>query len=73
MHKPEVYEVFVKCIHLVLFTRTHTHTRSKSVPIKLDGGWPESEKGDCQAVARKEIVKIELSKSHDFFIQSVIE
>ena len=34
---------------------------------------PESEKGDCQAIPSKEIVKIELPKSHDFFIQSVIE
>ena len=40
---------------------------------QLDDGWPESEKGDCQAIPSKEIVKIELSKSHDFFIQSVIE
>ena len=40
---------------------------------RLDDGWPESEKGDCQAIPSKEIVTIELSKSHDFFIQSVIE
>ena len=36
---------------------------------KLDDGWPESEKGDCQAIPSK----IELSKSHDFFVQSIIE
>ena len=40
---------------------------------KLDNGWPESEEGDCQAIPSKEIVKIELSKSHDFFIQFLIE
>ena len=35
---------------------------------KLDEGWPESETGGCQALPSKEIVKIELSKSHDIFI-----
>ena len=39
----------------------------------LDDGWPESETGHCPALSSHEIVKIELSKSHDFFIQSVIE
>ena len=38
------------------------------VLCELDDGWPESETGDCQALPSKEIVKIELSKSHDIFI-----
>ena len=31
-------------------------------------GWPESETGDCPALSNKELVHIELSKSHDLFI-----
>ena len=31
--------------------------------FELDDGWPESEKGDCQAVPSKKIAKIELWKS----------
>ena len=38
----------------------------------LDDGWPESETGDCPALSSHEIVKIELSKSHDFSVQSVV-
>ena len=41
--------------------------------MKLDDGWPESETGDCPALSSHEIFKTELSKSHDFFIQTVIE
>ena len=30
--------------------------------MKLDDGWPESEKGDCQAVPNKKIDKVQLLK-----------
>ena len=43
------------------------HIESK----KLDDGWPET--GDCSALSSYEAIKIDLSKSHEFFIQSVIE
>ena len=46
---------------------------AQEVSYKLDDGWPESETGDCPAQSSHEIAKIELSKSNDFFIQSVIE
>ena len=51
--------------------RSHNHA---ALPCykQLDDGWPESETGDCSALSSYETIKIELSKSHDFFIQSVI-
>ena len=49
------------------------HYIGSQILRKLDGGWPESETGDCSALSSYETIKIALSKSHDFFIQSVIE
>ena len=39
----------------------------------LDDGWPDSETGDCSVLWSYETIKIDLSKSNGFFIQSVIE